>query len=494
MSKAMFQADRYHMTMGNFALSSHSGREPGGKLAGEEATFYCAFRKLPFAPCVGHERLAEYLTHTTIDAPRIRFLKNDRAGLGLIAKHLETTQLRGIVRTVKPGTIMFPGEPFADVTGPFATTQFMEVKFEHAFDIPMTIASRALEMRMAAGPERWLTDFSLRRNGEIDRSVDVAKYAIIGGFNDTSNMEAAFLLDQFPAGTMAHYLVQSYRSVREIDTVTGKPKHFQQICFEKWLNAHPNGTTLLLDTISIPLGICHAIAAAKSSPARQKAFRACRIDTSPLGAWSRYVQAVLDANGMPDVKIITSGDHDKNSIARVVREHPRAYGFGVGTKLLAEVPHVAGVIFKECQISGIPTLKCSSLKKATLPGKLQVWRYWDKKDRYVYDIIAPDNYGMDLMSPRIMSPVFGSSEGCMPLLENFWVDGSVTQLLPSVDVQKKNVFSGVSEFRNPYDYPVIIHIDLRNLIDKVSADMRTDSNVYPDFIVPDDAGIPQADE
>lgn len=482
MPKAAFHADRYHLTMGNFALTSCSGREPDSKLAETVTTFYCAFRKLPFAPCVGHERLVEYLT-TTIDAPRIRFLKNDRAGLNLIAGHLETTQMRGMMRTVKPGTIMFPSEPFADISGPFATTQLAEVKFEHAFDIPLTVASRALEMRMAAGPDRWLSDFSLRRNGEIDRSVDVAKYAIIAGFNDTSNMEAAFLLDQFPIGTMAHYLVQSYRGVREIDPVTYKPKHFQQTCFEKWLDTHPNGTTLLLDTISVSLGIRHAVTAAQSSSARRKAFRACRIDTEPLGVWSEYTQAILDANGMPDVKIITTGDHDKNSIAEVIRKHPRAYGFGVGTKLLAEVPHVAGVVFKECLINGVPTLKCSSRAKATLPGALQVWRYQDKNGYYLFDMIASDHYSYANMGADVLSREFGV-HSWQPLLEEFLIDGAPRYQVPSLQAQKEFVASEIARFRDPYRYPVLIHPDLQKLIDEVSTDMRADDNEYPNFIFP----------
>src|SRR6185503_6545975 len=63
------------------------------------------------------------------------------------------------------------------------------------FDVTMTTAATAMQFRMAAGEHRWLSDFSLRRNGDIERAVDIAVYAFIGGFNDTSNMEAAHRLD-----------------------------------------------------------------------------------------------------------------------------------------------------------------------------------------------------------------------------------------------------------------------------------------------------------
>lgn len=474
MPRTYFQADRYHFTMGNYSLTNH-GMIDGIPLAETPATFYVAFRKLPYAPCVGHERLLEFLTHSTIDPPRYRFLKNDRAGLEKIAKYLEGRKLTGTVRTVDPGTIMFPGEPIADMTGPFATTQLAEVKFEHAFDIPMTIASRALAMRRAAGYDRWLSDFSLRRNGEIERSVDVARYCYIGGFDDTSNMEAGFLLDQFPVGTMAHYLVQSYVNMKEKDPATGKPKHFQQICFERWLDAHPNGTTLLLDTISVPMGIKHAIAAARSSDLRGQAFKAVRIDSSPLGEWSVYVQQMLDANGFPKVKIITSGDHDADSIAEVVRVHPRAFGFGVGTKILSEVEHVAGVIYKECLINGKPTLKCSSKGKATLPGKLQVLRYHDKDGYYLGDMIVseePRTFGFNEKSP------WPEAAGMTELFHDFWIDGAAKQV-PSIERQREFVMLQVQRFRDIDNYPVVLSPGLKRMVEHLTAHMREDKNEYP---------------
>lgn len=45
---------------------------------------------------------------------------------------------------------MFVGEPFADITGPFGLTQAQEIKFQHAFELPMTTATIAMRMRMVA--------------------------------------------------------------------------------------------------------------------------------------------------------------------------------------------------------------------------------------------------------------------------------------------------------------------------------------------------------
>ena len=289
------------------------------------------------------------------------------------------------------------------------------------------------------------------------------------------------MFDESAVGTMAHYIVESYIGVYEVDPETGRPKHFQQICFEHWLDAHPKGTTLLVDTISIPLGIKHAIAAAKSSQERRRAFKFCRIDTKPLGAWSVYGQYILDANGFSDVKIITSGDHDKESIAEVVRVHPQAYGFGVGTKILAEVENVAGVIFKECQIGGQPTLKCSSKAKATLPGKLQIWRYRDKEGYYLGDMITTDDFDGGIYTGS--SYPWANASSSESLLHDFWMDGSSGRV-PSMHKQREFVLEQVRWFRDFYHYPVVIEPHLKIMIEEISAFMNKDENEYCDIVIP----------
>ena len=270
--------DRYHAAMGDASFKDVT-RLHDQRLSDADATFYITQRKLPFAPCLGHERLVRLLVDSQIDRPRLRFLEQDRGGLQLFAKAIEDIQFVGKIRAVRPGTIVFAQEPFADISGAFGLTQAQEIKFEHAFDLPMTTASTAMQFRMAAGEDRWLSDFSLRRNGDIERAVDIAVYAFIGGFNDTSNMEAAHRLDLPAVGTEAHYWQQAYIEYMddpEIEPRTGKSKHFEQVAFERWLDANPNGTTLLLDTIDVYLGAVHAAMAAKPAHAnRRDAFIFC---------------------------------------------------------------------------------------------------------------------------------------------------------------------------------------------------------------------------
>src|ERR687886_833961 len=459
--------DRYHAAMGD-ASYKDATRLRDKSLSEAQATFYVTQRKLKFAPCLGHERLVHSLIESQIDRPRVRFLEQDRGGLKLFADAIEDMHFVGAVRAVRPATIVFAQEPFADITGPFGLTQAQEIKFEHAFDLPMTTASLAMQFRMAAG-ERWLSDFSLRRNGDIERAVDVATYAFIGGFNDTSNMEAANRLDIPAVGTEAHYWQQAYMEFMyepEIEPRTGKPKHFEQVAFERWLDANPNGTTLLLDTIDVHMGAAHAAMAATSTQARRRAFKGFRVDSGDLAELGHWCLRFFEANGLRGLMPVLTGDLDADEIRRIVAEFPEVAGFGIGTKLSGEVRRIAGVIFKECVIGGRPTMKVSDdPEKSTLPGRLQIFRGIDGEGRYVGDVVGLDDEEIE---------IDGASR-VERLLAPFW-EGGRHESIPSIVKQKAFVEEQLRRFPDINSYPHTLSDRLRTLRDELTARMRRDDS------------------
>src|SRR5712691_9870634 len=459
--------DRYHAAMGD-ASYKDATRVHGKPLSDAIATFYCTQRKLPFAPVLGHERLIRLLVDSQIDRPRLRFLEQDRGGLQRFAKAIEDIQFAGSIRTVRPGTIMFPQQPIADITGKFGLTQAQEIKFEHAFDLPMTTASVAMQFRMAAG-SRWLSDFSLRRNGDIERAVDIATYAFIGGFNDTSNMEAAHRLDIPAVGTEAHYWQQAYLEYLyepEIEPRTERPKHFEQVAFERWLDANPHGTTLLLDTIDVYMGAVHAAMAATSTDARRRAFKGFRVDSGDLAELGKWCLRFFEANGLRGLRPNLTGDLDVERVRQIVAEFPEVAGFGIGTKLSSEVRSVAGVIFKQCMIEQRPTLKASnSNDKTTLPGQLQLFRGIDAQGNFVDDVTG-------LNEEEVAIPGAVRVER---LLVPFWENGQHAAI-PSIEKQKAIVEDQRQRFPNINDYPCLISDRLGKLRDDLTAQMRADNS------------------
>src|SRR4030095_6026257 len=472
--------DRYHAAMGD-ASFKEATRLHDKKLSDARATFYVTQRKLPFAPCLGHERLVRLLIDSQIDRPRLRFLEQDRGGLQLFAKAIEDIQFLGAVRTVRPGTIVFANQPFADITGAFGLTQAQEIKFEHAFDLPMTTASTAMQFRMAAG-NRWLSDFSLRRNGDIERAVDIAVYAFIGGFNDTSNMEAAHRLDIPAVGTEAHYWQQSYieyMTQPEIEPRTGKPKHFEQVAFERWLDANPNGTTLLLDTIDVYMGAVHAAMAATSTEARRRAFKGFRVDSGNLAELGQWCLRFFEANGLPRLRPNLTGDLDVEKVKQIVQQFPEVAGFGIGTKLSSEVPAVAGVIFKQCLMKNRPTLKASNSRdKITLPGRLQLFRGSDAQGNYVGDVIGFDDETVEIPGSTTVEQ----------LLIKFWENGQHSAI-PSITKQKVFVEEQRKRFADINNYRAKLSDGLRQLRDELTAQLKLDNSGWQDILtLPEFAG------
>jgi nicotinate phosphoribosyltransferase len=471
---ATLNIDRYHAAMGDASFKDVT-RLRNERLSDAVATFYITQRKLPFAPCLGHERLIRLLVDSQIDRPRLRFLEQDRGGLKLFAKAIEDIQFVGSIRAVRPGTVVFAQEPFADITGAFGLTQAQEIKFEHAFDLPMTTASTAMQFRMAAGEQRWLSDFSLRRNGDIERAVDIAVYAFIGGFNDTSNMEAAHRLDIPAVGTEAHYWQQAYIEYMEqpeIEPRTGKPKHFEQIAFERWLDANPNGTTLLLDTIDVYMGAVHAAMAATSTESRRRAFKGFRVDSGDLAGLGQWCLRFFEANGLPGLRPNLTGDLDVEKVKRIVASFPEVAGFGIGTKLSSEVPAVAGVIFKQCLMKDRPTLKASnSEEKITLPGKLQLFRGSDERENYVADMIGLDSEEVEIPGAVKVER----------LLVPFWENGQHSAI-PSILKQKVFVEEQRQRFVDIDNYPVTLSENLRRLRDELVTRMKIDDSGWQDIL------------
>lgn len=457
--------DRYHGAMGN--ASTLVSRTPSEyPLADVPARFYITQRKLFAAPAVGHKRLLRALTDGDINRNHNVFEANylNKIGLPEYAKLRAPIDFIREIRSVRPGTITFAGQPIVDIYGNFGAIQAQEIAFEHAFDEPMTVASRAMDMKRAANGFD-VMDFSLRRDGSDARAKDVAYYSYIGGFDQTSNMEAGYDHDIPVVGTMAHYWVQAF-------TGAGTPeKHFQQVAFEAWLDANPQGTMLLLDTINVKLGIKHAILAAKSSPERMRAFKGVRIDSGNLGELAVYTYSELIYAEVPveGFKIALTGDLDAEGIQRIVStygdERARVIPlvFGVGTKLIAEIPRVAGVIFKLCEINGLPTFKGSdSFDKATLPGKLQIMRGVNENGNYVGDITVLDR-GDDWEESFELLRQKGATHFNL-LLEQFYHEVEGFKMpVPSAFDQRAFIQEELKKFGYLMNYPTRISLTLTKM-------------------------------
>jgi len=258
----------------------------------------------------------------------------------------------------------------------------------------------------------------------------------------------------------------------EIEPRTGRPKHFEQVAFERWLDANPNGTTLLLDTIDVYMGAVHAAMAATSTETRRRAFKGFRVDSGDLAELGEWCLRFFEANGLNGLRANLTGDIDVEKVKKIVAEFPEVGGFGIGTKLSSEVRAVAGVIFKQCVMKEEPTLKASNSKdKITLPGRLQLFRGSDANGNYVGDVI-----GLNEESVEIAGAVRVDR-----LLVPFWENGQHSAI-PSVMKQKAFVEEQRKRFLDIDNYPHELSENLRELRDELTERMREDNSGWEEIL------------
>lgn len=368
--------DLYELTIGevNFLEKRHE----------VPVVFDYFFRKVPakggyvvFAGLSDLLEILETLHFTKEDIAYLRSLKFN----GRFIDHLENFRFKGTVYAVPEGEIIFPNCPLVRVEGSWLETQLVETLLLNILNFESLVATKASRMRYVAG-NRILSDFGLRR-AQGPGGILASKAAVIGGFNSTSNVYAAQLYDIPAAGTMAHAFVTGYESELE--------------AFRAFARSRPDGCVFLVDTYNtLQSGIPNAITVAKEMEKDGHRLSGVRLDSGDLAYLSRKARAMLDAAGLPNVKIVASNQLDEGVIKSLLEQQAPIDVFGVGTSLVTGAPDGAlDGVYKLAFSDGKPRMKISeTLQKATLPGIKQVLRMLDEQGQFFgADAIVLDGEG-----------------------------------------------------------------------------------------------------
>lgn len=104
---------------------------------------------------------------------------------------------------------------------------------------------------------------------------------------------------------------------------------------------------------------------------------------------------MLDEPGFYNTKIVASNDLDEYSIKKLKDNGAKIDIWGVGTKLITSYDQPAlGGVYKLSKLENAYKIKLSEeSNKTSIPGSLQIRRYYDKQN-IVADIIYDENIGM----------------------------------------------------------------------------------------------------
>ena len=286
--------DMYELTMLDAALKDGT--------AHRRCTFELFGRRLPatrrFGVVAGTGRILEALERFEFDAEQIEWLH----GQGIIseeaAQFLASWRFTGDIWGYAEGECYFAGSPLLTVEGTFADCTLLETLLLSILNHDCAVASAASRMTIAAHG-RPCMDMGARRAHER-AAVSAARAAIIGGFQGTSDLEAAKRYGIRCIGTAAHAFTLLHDTERDA-----------------------------FDSQVAKLG-------------------AVRLDSGDLVAEAFKVRGQLDAMGATSTKITVTSDLDEYAIAALGAAPVDSYG--VGTKLVtgSGVP-TAALVYKVVQ-------------------------------------------------------------------------------------------------------------------------------------------------
>ena len=340
------------------------------------AVFEFFVRKLPehrhFLMAAGLEQVLEFLENARFTEDELAWLAaSGRFHQGFIAR-LASWRFTGDVDAMPEGAVFFADEPILRVVAPLPQAQLVETRIINLLHFQTMVAAKAVRCVLAA-PGRLLVDFGLRRAHGAEAGLLSARASYLAGFDGSSSVLAGRLWDIPLFGTMAHSFIQAHE--HETDA------------FEDFAHSHPRASTMLIDTYDTEAAAATLIPLAARLAREGIAIQAVRIDSGDLGEHARRVRHILDAGGLPAVKIFASGNLDEYRLRELHRTAP-IDGYGVGTRMntSADQPYL-DCAYKLQEYGGRARRKRSE-GKATWPGRKQVYRRQDASGRFEADTLT----------------------------------------------------------------------------------------------------------
>lgn len=318
---------------------------------------------------------------------------------------VDCSQIR--VYAIAEGTMVFPRVPLLRVEGPLAIAQMLETPLLNLVNFPTLLATNAARFRLAAGWDKTLLEFGLRRAQGPDGGLSASRYSYMAGFDASSNTLAGLLFGIPVSGTQAHAFISSFRSLEDLESrkivgADGQEHDFVDLvlrcreelgfantnegelaAFIAYAQAFPSSFLALVDTYNtLNSGVPNFLAVAVALSRVGYRPIGIRLDSGDLAYLSTQArQMFIDVKPRTNVdlsraKIVASNDINEDTLLALGQQGHEIDTFGIGTHLVTcqRQPALGGV-YKIAEVNGEPVTKLSEVpERRALPGRKDAYR------------------------------------------------------------------------------------------------------------------------
>ncbi|KAK2960459.1 putative Nicotinate phosphoribosyltransferase 1 [Blattamonas nauphoetae] len=414
----------------------------------KKSAFEAFFRKCPFkgeyAVFAGLDTVLQFLNAFRFSESDIEYLRKimplaEDAFFDYLAQ-IDASCLK--VTAMKEGTLCYPQEPLIRIEGPLAVAQVVETPILTIIGYATLVCTNARRMRQAAGPDKTLMEFGLRRAQGPDGGMSASIYAIMGGFDTTSNTLAGKEFDIPVSGTHAHSFVMSFKNLDEVASLKiqskdgSKTVDFFPLVMEKremlkkhgiqqdnaneselaafisYASSFPNSFCALVDTYdTLRSGLVNFLSVAFALKSLGWEYGSIRLDSGDLAYLSRTARETfaqlakeLEDPSIEQIRIVASNDLNEDTIISLNSQGHEIDVFGIGTNLTTcQKQPSLGDVYKLVEISDEPRMKLSNdIGKTTIPSKKIIYRLYSETGTPILDLMVRDLDGHpDQVVPKV---------------------------------------------------------------------------------------------
>jgi nicotinate phosphoribosyltransferase len=370
--------DHYELTMLDAALRDHT--------ADRRVAFEVFTRRLPPDTRVGVfgglGRLLDALERFRFGPDELDWLAGRAIVSPAALEWLAGYRFSGDIDAYREGELYGADSPVLTVEGTFGEAVLLETLVLSVVNHDSAVATAGSRIVAAAG-NRPLIEMGSRRT-DPEAAVAAARAAYIAGFASSSNLEAGRRYGIPTAGTAAHAFTLAYPTERQ--------------AFDAQVASLGPGTTLLVDTYDMEVGIRNAVAAAGPT------LGAIRIDSGDLAHEARQARALLDQLGATATRVVVTGDLDQAALEDLARAPVDGYGVGTAV-VMGGLRPTAGFVYKLVEAAEHPVAKRSPGKEG-VAGRKWAWRLPDGGgDEVATDATAPPGAARALQVPVVRAGV-----------------------------------------------------------------------------------------